>query len=229
MSDYSAFAKNLGTSKVVIVIVYIDNFLFFRLDLTEIKIVKSFLANQYKMKDLGSCGQFTRIKLEQNLKTKTISLSQRVYIQKALDQAGMLNSKPVHFPLVSGIDFIKNVNEPANEDFICLYQSYIDTHIWAYLCTHPNLGFAVSTLSWFLSDPTPEQMIAVKRLYQYFQATNDLKIVYRSGLTQHPRLEVYTDANLAGDKATCRSISAYVAILAGCPVSWSLKRQTTIA
>ena len=229
MSDYSAFAKNLGTSKVVIVIVYVDDFLFFGPDLTEINIIKSFLADQYKMKDLGSCGQFTGIKLERNLEAKTISLSQRVYIQKALDQAGMLDSKPVHSPLVSGIDFIKNVNEPADEDFIRLYQSYVGTHMWAYVCTRPDLGFAVSTLSRFSSDPTLEHMIAVKRLYQYLQATKDLKIVYRGGLTQHPRLEVYTDADWAGDKETRRSTSAYVAMLAGCPVSWSSKRQTTVA
>ena len=80
MSDYSAFAKNLGISNVVIVIVYIDDFLFFEPNLTEINIIKSFLADQYKMKDLGSCGQFIGIKLKQNLEAKTISLSQRVYI-----------------------------------------------------------------------------------------------------------------------------------------------------
>lgn len=56
-----------------------------------------------------------------------------------------------------------------------------------------------------------------------------MKIVYRGGLTQHPRLEVYTNADWAGDKKTCRSTSAYVVILVSCPVSWSLKRQTTIA
>ncbi len=101
MSDYSAFVKNLGTGKIVIIIVYVDNFLFFGPDLREINIVKFFLANQYKMKDLSSYGQFTGTKLEQNLKAKTISLSQRVYIQKAFDQSGMLDSKPVHFLLVS--------------------------------------------------------------------------------------------------------------------------------
>ncbi len=131
MSDYSAFAKNLGTSMVVIVIVYVDDFLFFGPDFTKINIVKSFLADQYKIKDLGSCGQFIEINLEQNLKAKTILLSQEVYIQKALDQAGMLDSKPVHSPLVSGIDFIQNVNKPVNEDFIYLYQSYIGTYMWA--------------------------------------------------------------------------------------------------
>lgn len=75
MSDYLAFVKNLGTSKIVIIIVYINNFLFFRLDLVEINIVKSFLADQYKIKNLNSYGQFISIKLEQNLEAKTISLS----------------------------------------------------------------------------------------------------------------------------------------------------------
>ncbi len=167
LSDYLAFAKNLGTSKFVIVIVYIDDFLLFGPDLTKINIVKYFLANQYKMKDLGSCRQFTEIKLEQNLKANTISLPQRVYIQKILDQASMLDSKPIHSLLISGIDFIKNINKLANEDFIYLYQSYISTHMWTYVCTCPDLGFAVLTLSQFSSNSIFEHIIAVKPLYQY--------------------------------------------------------------
>ena len=78
MSDYSAFAKNLGIIKVVIVIIYVDDFLYFGPDLVEINIVKFFLADQYKMKDLDSCGQFIGIKLKRNLEAKTISLLQRV-------------------------------------------------------------------------------------------------------------------------------------------------------
>ncbi len=141
----------------------------------------------------------------------------------------MLDSKPIHSPLVSRIDFIKNINESADEDFIRLFQSYVGTHMWAYICTHPNLDFVVSTLSRFSSDSTPEHMIAVKQLYQYLQATKDLKIVYRDGLTQHPHLEVYTNADWAGNKKTRRSTSTYVAMLAVYPISWSSKRQTTVA
>ena len=229
ISDYSVFAKNLGTNKVVIVIVYVDDFLFFGPDITEIHIVKSFLADQYKMKDLGSCGQFIGIKLERNLEAKTISLSQRVYIQKALEHANMLDSKPVHSSLVSGIDFSKNLNKLLDKDFIYLYQSHVGTHMWVYVCTRPDLSFAVSTLSRFSSNPTIKHMIAVQRVYQYLQATKDLKIVYCRGLTQHSRLEIYTDADWADDKETRRSTSAYIAMLAGCPVSWSSKRQTTVA
>lgn len=72
MSDYSTFTKNLGTRKIVIKIIYINHFLIFKLDLTEINILKFFLANQYKIKDVNSYKLFTRIKLKQNLKAKTI-------------------------------------------------------------------------------------------------------------------------------------------------------------
>lgn len=64
---YLAFAKNRGTSKVVIVIVYINNFLSFEPDIIETKLLNFFLAAQYKMKDLSSCDQLTSVKLEQNL------------------------------------------------------------------------------------------------------------------------------------------------------------------
>lgn len=71
-------------------------------------------------------------------------------------------------------------------------------------------------------------MIPIQRFYQYLQAIKDLKIVYCGDLTKHPYLEVYTDADWAGNKETYRSTSAYIAMLAGYPVSWSLKKQTTV-
>ncbi len=40
VSDYSVFVKNLETSKLVIVIVYVDDFLFFGPDIQKINTVK---------------------------------------------------------------------------------------------------------------------------------------------------------------------------------------------
>ena len=160
-SDYSAFAKNLRTSRAVIVIVDVNNFLLYGPDITEINALKSFLAEQYKMKDLGPYDQFTRIKLKQNMDKRTISLFQKVYLEKALEHADMSDSKPVHCPIVSGVDFRKILEDLADKEFIRLYQSHVGTHMWAYVCTRPDLGFAVSTLSRFLSNPTPEHMVAV--------------------------------------------------------------------
>lgn len=42
-------------------------------------------------------------------------------------------------------------------------------------------------------------------------------------------LEMYTDTDWAGDKETQRSTSGYMALLNGTAISWSSKRQTSVA
>lgn len=54
ISNYLAFAKNFDISKIAIVIIYINHFLFFKPNLIEINIIKFFLANKYNIKDLSS-------------------------------------------------------------------------------------------------------------------------------------------------------------------------------
>lgn len=81
MLNYYTFIPNLSTTNIIIIIVYIDNFLFFCLEIIGINIVKFFLVDQYKIEDLGSYKWFMRIKLEKNLKIKIILLHQK-FIQK---------------------------------------------------------------------------------------------------------------------------------------------------
>jgi len=42
-------------------------------------------------------------------------------------------------------------------------------------------------------------------------------------------LKIYSDADWAGDKADCKSVSGYLGVLAGGPVFWSSKKQTCVA
>ncbi len=75
---FSKFAQNVKTSKVTIVIVYVDDFLYCGPDIQKTHRVKKYWADQYKMKDLGPYGQFMVIKLDQNIDKKTIPLSQKL-------------------------------------------------------------------------------------------------------------------------------------------------------
>ena len=59
----------------VIVIVFMDDFLFFSLNLKKIKTVKKEFTDRYIMKDLDSCGQFTCIKIDQSDDKKITKLS----------------------------------------------------------------------------------------------------------------------------------------------------------
>ena len=71
MSNYSDIIRNFGPTKVIIVIVYVDDFLVFGPKMSEIGNIKSWLAIHSKIKDLGSCGQFLGTKVEQNEKLRT--------------------------------------------------------------------------------------------------------------------------------------------------------------
>ena len=227
-SDHSVFAKTLETDQVVIIIVYIDDFLYFGLDIAEINSIKIFLSETNKMKDLGTYCQFTGLKIKRQIEEKTICLSQGIDVRKAPEYSGMSDCKPVNSQIVVNTDFTKNPQEPTNKEFIRTYQSPVRTNIRAYICGRPNLWYAVSTLSRFSSNPITRHRAAVKQLYWHLQATKDFKIVYRGGLTEKPGLEMNTDADRAKDKETRKSTSGYIIILAGCSVSWLSKRQTTI-
>lgn len=54
----------------------------------------------------------------------------------------------------SKINFCKNVNKLLNGDFLCLYQSHINTQIWAYIYTCPKFDNVISTHSTTLSIST---------------------------------------------------------------------------
>ena len=46
-----------------------------------------------------------KIKLKQNMDDKTIFLSQKVYLEKALEHTDMLDSKLIYCLIISGVDF----------------------------------------------------------------------------------------------------------------------------
>ena len=229
MSDYSVFIRNAGTTKVVIVIVYVDDFLVFGPNMSEIDNIKWWLATHYKIKDLGPCSQFLGMKVERNEELRTISISQEAFINKALTAAEMENCKGVNSPMISTPNLSQNPKPVADQKLVQSYQSHIGTQMWAYVCTRPDLGFSVSTLSRFSSNPTREHFSALKRVYRYLQDTKDYKLVYHGGHRDHIKLEMYADADWAGDKETRKSTSGYVALLNGTAISWSSKRQTSVA
>lgn len=95
------------------------------------------------------------------------------------------------------------------------------------LITRPDIAFAVNKLSQYMHCPTTEHWSFVKRLLRYLVGTIDdgLQIYHDSSRSLH----AFSDADWAGDKDTFCSTSAYVVCLGKNPVSWSSKKQRTVA
>ena len=101
----------------------------------------------------------------------------------------------------------------------------IGSVMYAMLCTCPDLAYAIQQLSQFNSNPTNVHLQAAKRVFRYTQGTQAAGLVYSNITT--PVLG-YCDADYAaGDDR--KSISGDVFTLAGAPISWQAKKQTTVA
>ena len=72
----------------------------------------------------------------------------------------------------------------------------------------------------------PGHWQAVKRILRYLRGTINLKLTYRGNLQP---LTGYTDADWAGDRDTRRSTSGFVVSVGSGAISWSSKRQPTVA
>ena len=98
--------------------------------------------------------------------------------------------------------------------------------MYAMLGTRPDLAFAVSVVSRYSSNPTEAHWSAVKRIFRYIKGTLDIQLTFRGLLSS---LTGYTDADWAGDRDTRRSPSGFVFNIGSGAISWSSKRQPTVA
>ena len=83
--------------------------------------------------------------------------------------------------------------------------------------TRPDISFAVSKLSRFVSNPENDHWKPLERVMRYLKGTMDYGIHY----TGYPRvLEGYSDSNWISDADEIKVTSGYVFTLGGEAVSW---------
>ncbi|KNZ81205.1 Copia protein [Termitomyces sp. J132] len=146
------------------------------------------------------------------VKDLAISLSQRAYLTRVLERFQMTNCNPRHTPLPTGIVL-----------------QLLGALMWAQAATRPDLSFAVALLACFQANPGPAHWKALLHVLAYIKGTLDYKIVYSKELGGSIKPTGYVDSDYGGDLDTRRSTTGYVFLMAGGPVSWSSKRQQTVA
>jgi hypothetical protein len=129
-------------------------------------------------------------------------------------------------PILSNTKLIIDNSEGTlDSDGIHRYQSEVGSLTYAMQGTRPDLAYAVSFCSQFLTKPTTIHKGIVKHVLRYLRGATELGITYRRDNTEN--LFVFTDSNyqdraLQGDG---RSTSGYAVYLAGGLISWSSRRQ----
>ena len=93
-------------------------------------------------------------------------------------------------------------------------------------CTRPDITCAVSKLSRYTSNPSPDHWKAIVRVLRYLKYTQNYGLHY----SKYPAvLEGYYDANWISDIKDSKSTSGYQFTLGGGAMSWKSSKKTCIA
>ena len=96
--DKSCVYKKIIKGKVALLVFYMDNILLIGNDVGYPTDVKTWLASQFQMKDLGEAQYVFEIQIIRDHKKKLLVLSEATYINKMLVQYSMHNSKKSLLP-----------------------------------------------------------------------------------------------------------------------------------
>ncbi|KAH9780527.1 hypothetical protein KPL71_008114 [Citrus sinensis] len=228
--DEPCVYKKIQEKYVAFLILYVDDILVIGNDIGVLTTIKSWLAKQFDMKDLGEASYILGIKLLRDRKNKTLALSQAVYIDKILTRFSMENSKTGLLPFRHGITFSKDQSPKTSEEIERMrrvpYAEAVGSIMYAMLCTRPDICFAVGMVSRYQSNPGPEHWTAVKHIMKYLKRTKNYMLVY-SGDELIP--VGYTDSDFMSDKDSRKSTSGYVFTLGSGAISWRSVKQSCIA
>uniref|UniRef100_A0A2N9J1M4 Integrase catalytic domain-containing protein n=1 Tax=Fagus sylvatica TaxID=28930 RepID=A0A2N9J1M4_FAGSY len=221
-SDHTLFLKHSNEGKVTALIVYVDDIVVTGNDIMEMGKLKTYLAKEFEIKDLGTLRYFLGIEVARS--KEGIFVSQRKYVLDLLVETGMLACKPIDTPIEQNHRLGEDIDDtPVDRE---RYQKLVGKLI--YLShTRPDIAFAVSVVSQFMHAPCEKHMEAVYRILRYLKsAPGKGLMLYKNG---HLEVEGYTDADWAGSITDRRSTSGYCTFVGGNLVTWRSKKQSVVA
>jgi hypothetical protein len=93
--------------------------------------------------------------------------------------------------------------------------------------TRPDITFAVSILSQFMSTPTVKHWKALEQILCYLKGVLGLGILYSNH--GHTSIECFIDADWAGSRPDRRSTTGYYVFVGGNRVSWKSKKLNVVS
>ncbi len=197
----------------------------------EVQKRKEEMGKEWEIKDVGDNEYFLGMRVQQNIERGTMRLTQRPYWEHVLNRFNLTDTPPRNTPLPVGITLDQNMSPKTDSERKEMadkpYRPVLGSVMWGQLATRPDLSFAVSLLSRFQADPGLEHWKSLLHVVGYIKNTIDFGLIYSRDADLTPL--AYADADYGGCRDTRRSTSGYVFTMAGGAVTWSSKRQATVA
>ena len=177
--------------------------------------------SKFDMKDLGVADVILGIKISKT--SDGLILSQSHYIEKILKKFKQNDSSPMRTSVDVNLHLSKNNGKSLSQQE---YAQAIGNLMYVMNYTRPDIAYAISKMSRYISNPGPDHWKAIVRVLRYLKYTKNYGLHY----SKYPSvLEGYCDGNWISDTKDSKSTSGYLFTLGGGAVSWKSSKQMCIA
>ncbi|KAJ0489574.1 putative RNA-directed DNA polymerase [Helianthus annuus] len=231
--DCCVYYKEYSEREYVYLLLYVDDMLLACKDKAQVEATKKLLMCEFDMKELGEAKKILGMEIHRNRESGILRLTQESYVKKVLNNFFMEQSKSVQTPLAMHFK-LSNKDSPQNDEEAknmasVPYASAVGSLMYLMVCTRPDIGYAVSVVSRFLSNPGKLHWEGVKWIMRYLNGTRSLGIVFGKSERQDQVVQGFVDSDFAKDRDRGRSITGYVFKVLGGSVSWKASLQHVVA
>jgi Reverse transcriptase (RNA-dependent DNA polymerase) len=223
-----------GTGRVLIGL-YVDDALLFG-GTSDLQRIVALVQAEFEIKDLGQLKpgethKFLGIEIERRGGDQLcIVMKQEAYAQSVLRRFNMTGCAPVSTPMTPGTQLThEGADLPEDND----YASIVGSLLYLAVKTRPDIAHAVGVLSRFMTCAKVPHLKAAKNVLRYLAQDPGAGIMFLGRrFTDRPRhlhVQVYTDADFAGDPIMRKSTSALLCMANKAPIIWRSKLQTIVA
>ena len=216
-TDTSLFFLNTGP---IYVLIYVSDILILGPSSTQIDYLVKSLSKHFTLRDLGIASHFLGIEFWPC--NNGFFLTQGHYIASILKRLNMAQCKPLATPS----PIVTPTSKSATHDDPALYRSVVGALQYLDM-TRPDIVFSVNQACRSMHSPQPTYWVRLTHLLWYLKGTIDYGIHIK--LDFDFSLTAYSDADWAGNAADRRSTGGFLIYLGGNLISWSSKKQPTVA
>jgi hypothetical protein len=220
-ADHSLYVHK-SDEGIVVIIIYVDDLIVGGDNEKEVEHVKCLLKQKFDMKDLGELKFFLGIEVIRM--AKGIWLSQRQYALDMLSKYGMGGCKPISIPLNQNGKLSVDAGEVLED--ATMYRKIVGSLIYMTI-TRPDLNYTVGLESQFMQVPRKPHLDGVRHTLRYVSATTDYGFFYE--VSTELQVHGYVDADWASSISDRRSTSGFMFSFGSAAVTWSSKKQPTVA
>jgi hypothetical protein len=227
--DQAVFFKRDKNEKLSVVVVHVDDCTIAASSLELVEDLKTRMKEHVEITDMGELHWLLGIEVKRNREERTISLSQRSYIDSITRRFGFEDLKPISTPMDPNVKLSTSQNASTAPEFAVMrhvpYREAVGALMYAMLGTRPDISFATTTVAKFSSNPGLPHWEAVKRIYRYLKGSRELWLTY-GGETKVLVGYADADGSMGEDR---RAVSGYAFLIDGGAVSWSTKKQEIVS